>query len=363
MPYTHFRFIAWEIPTVVKQFPKPGSHQAFNLSGWNPGAESQAVQRLPVPDSVDIPDARVRLRRLAGVADAAATRLTNNFGADADTLKIFMVPEFYFRPRMVDKTYLANTYPEAGMMQILKALNSMFVHNDFKDWLVVAGTILWNNVQKEGEPLYFNTAVCFRGGQQNALRIIEKRLPAGLDGLPKGMAPGQDEKLKLLFDEWKIRKQRVFVEDGISFGLEVCLDHLNHPQCRVLKKVLNDWSNNSNEAPPGIGFHLLTAGGMSINPESVSTKVGGYILRNDGMSNQGDRSEVNQVESYEWSDQNVLHERRATLTDLEGTATLVGVDKADSYAIPDGALKIPIPQGCQDFKQQIVFYPSLRLPA
>ena len=102
---------------------------------------------------------------------------------------------------------------------------------------------------------------------------------------------------------------------------------------------------------------------MSINPESVSTKVGGYILRNDGMSNQGDRSEVNQVENYEWSDQNVLHERRATLTDLEGTATLVGVDKADSYAIPDGALKIPIPPGCQDFKQQIVFYPSLRLPA
>lgn len=364
MPYTHFRYIAWEIPTATFKT----NMQADGISGWDPGQECQPVQRIPVPSSVTDADAKIRLKRLAAVVNAAAYRLANTVGGDnVNTLKIFMVPEFYFRPPVISQSYYSNTYPNTVKTQIIEALNTMFGHADFSHWLFVCGTVMWNTRQDiHAAPLYFNTAVYVWGGHADSLRVIEKQLPSGIDGLPVGAAPGHDPSVKLFFESWKTRKRRVFDIDGIPMGLEVCLDHLNSPNCRVLKNVLSDWEQKEGNGTE-IKLHLLTAGGMSIQPKSVSAKVNGYILRDDGITSSAGtaRSNLQLVQSYTWDNPLLLQLLGPpTGSDLKATATLTNVGAAHTYALPAGPLRIPIPVGGYlSFTQQLVFYPPLGVPA
>jgi len=365
MPYTHFRVVAWEIPTATYKTQA----SVDGLSGWDPGQEYQAISRLPVPAGVTNADAKIRLKRMAGVVNAAANQLTINpavGGDNANTLKIFMMPEFYFRPPVIDASYFSNTYPNDVKNQIIEALNSMFVHADFSNWLFVCGTVMWNTRQDiRARPLYFNTAVHVRGGQADTLRLIEKQLPSGIDGLPVGMSPGQDPTIKLFFESWKRKKNRVFHIEGDPVGLEVCLDHLNSPNCRVLKNVLSEWEAKEGNAQE-VKLHILSAGGMGIQPQSVAAKVGGYIIRNDGITNPSARSEVKQVQGYTWNNPSLLTALLVpTGADLTATATLApAVAAAHTFAIPEGALRIPMPAGgYKNFTQQIVLYPTLAMPA
>lgn len=368
--YTHFRYIAWEVPTVIfKTDPT-----IDGVSGWKSGErEHPAVERLPVPDSVTDPDARVRLRRLAGIVDTAATLLDYTVAED-DTLNIFMVPEFYFRPPTEDKS---NTYSLSVFNKIVDALSTMFEHDNFKNWLFVCGTVMWDSKEdiKATIPLYFNTAVCVRGGsaieRKYRMNVIEKQWPSSIDGIPKGvvedftktLAPGKI--MPSFNNSWWIRKQRVFEQAGIQFGLEVCLDHRYAPRCRVLKRVLRDWGEYNNlEAPPKIGLHLLTAGGMTIDERSVSAKIGGYILRNDGLAYQVNRSELRKVESYSWDRAlwETRYKRAPTGADLHASATLGDPVLSVDYKIPQGDGQVTVPQGYKKFDQRLVFYTAQKLP-
>jgi hypothetical protein len=331
MPYTHFRMIAYEVPTVTANTL---DHKDLK-SGWSPGAECKKVARIPVPD--DLPDdARIRLRRLACVVDAAWNRHALLFNDNRNTLKIFIVPEFYFRP---DKAAIAsNSYADNVANRIFQTLNSMFSHTDFNDWLFVCGTVIWDtsNDTFAKTKLYFNTAVVVEGGKTNSIHIVEKKLPSRIDGVPPTFyGPGVEPDVKLIFNSWSANRYRVFNVSGLSFGIEVCLDH----GIKVLKNVLNKWERNEG-LPQTIKFHLLTAGGMPIDPDAVAAKKGGYILRNDGHVQCTPLSQLK-------------------LVPINGN--LVNMASESTWAV-DVSMQLPVPVGYISITQQVVYYPSLPIP-
>jgi hypothetical protein len=378
VPYTHFRLIGYEVDTASGTDTNPV------IAGWDGGAECAAVARLPVPATLPT-DARTRLKRLASVVDLAKTQVSAGGRTDnANTLKVFLAPEFYFRPpASIGADYKGGTYPQAISRQMLDALNQMFVAADFADWLFVCGTLMWNTlVDTTAEPLYFNTAVVVRGGQANALHVVEKRLPSTIDGVPQPTAPdkstgayaapGYDPTVKLFFERWAQRKRRILDFDGIKFGLEVCLDHLNSPNCRVLRKVLVDWRSNSGwfASTPSVQLHLLSAGGMNVQRASVSAKANGYILRNDGMTyNDKGRldpatSEMYQVLSYARPGFLGAIGWPAGPSDASSTANLGQAVTPQRVPIPAGAQRVPAPPGPYPSmaQQQLAFYPVTAVP-
>jgi hypothetical protein len=369
MPYTHFRYIAYEVPTATQDTAIVPAADAPVESGFAAGNACAAVARLPVPANIPN-DANVRLHRLAAVIDRAAARLNAMGGDNNNTLKIFVAPEFYFRPPSSNgATYFSDTYPQADMFQIWGAFDLMFQHADFQHWLFVPGTVLWNNSDDEmfaGAPKYFNSLMHIRGGGRlRPAQRIEKKLPADNDGIINPFAtPGLDPDLKPFYEAWRELKQRVISVDGTELGLEVCLDHSSGASCRVLKTALSKWQNE--QAGKSISLHILTAGGMPIQEKSVAARVNGYILRNDGFA-IAPRIELKRVNGYSWGIFNV------SPSNLWGTAALsASVAGADVTVIPPGDERIviaPLDNGGAAkagqwffFTQRILIYPAQALP-
>ena len=385
MAYTNFRYIAWKVPTVTGLFlrGKPGI-----ISGWEPGTAPPPVLRVPVPDFVKNLDAKARLARLAAVVELTRARLASGVhGADnANTLKIFVVPEFYFRPPIFTGEYAFNTYPDHEAGKIFTALGEMFVNAAFKDWLFVCGTVMWNQrglaspSGKGGKgafpaikPGYFNTAVQVRGGPKNGrqprLLLIEKQVASDIDGVPVEKSAGNLAGVKRIYSAWPARKLHVFMTDGVLCGVEVCLDHLT----KVLKQVVADYPGMQRGAKAPLKFHILTAGGMPVTPKSVCAKVGGYILRNDGMANVDPGGtvydptvEMSRVTGYEVRDPTGRYAPQFGLSpeDMHATATLdpAGITST-TYDFVDERYKVPIPPGGYfTMTQGLQFYNPLPMP-
>jgi hypothetical protein len=363
MPYTHFRYIAYEVPTAVQD-----KNAVF--SGFSSGSPCAPVQRIPVNKIPDGADAKNRLLRLASVVDMAATWLSQAGGDNPNTLKVFVVPEFYFRPpnSFARRNCPYNTYSYDEAVEIFDELNLMFVHAHFSDWLIVAGTVMWHWDNKDDEQprpnpnqpdpngmdvpsdttnrVYRNSAVYVRGGRADSLRIIEKDVPSRLDGVPNPYAPKRDAYdayFEKIFENWHSQKEHVFEVDGVRCGLEVCLDHADEIGHRVLKTVLANWNQMEHAAPPDLDLHILTAGGMTIEKGAVAAKINGYILRNDGFSDDP-FSELKRVSRY----------------NRYGSAMLAANE------IPEDVRPLVVPQKLPirnaDFHaQRLVFYPSTKL--
>jgi len=359
MPYTHFRYIAYEVPTA-------SIRTADNavVCDYAAGDTYQAIARLPVPADTP-PDAKVRLQRLAGVVNFAANRL-GTLADNANTLKIFMAPEFYFRPpAALGADYFSGTYPLADVNAIWKAFSNMFAHADFQHWIFIPGTMLWNTrVDPKRPHLYFNTLAHIRGGVADGLNVIEKNQPSTIDGMPVVGVPARDSAYRVFHQTWRNRKKHVVDVSGVPVGFEICLDHLNSAYSRVLKNVLSDWRANEGGALPGLKLHILCAAGMSIQDKSVCPIVNGYILRNDGIAKAGARSELKEITRYQSPDPLMATLMDTNPADLNGTATLgAAIAEEQAVDIPGGALRVPSKgAGYSEFTQRVLFYPSCALP-
>jgi hypothetical protein len=335
------------------------------VSGFDAGEEYQAIGRLPVPNNVP-DDARKRLKRFAGVVNFAANRL-RSLGDNANTLKIFIAPEFYFRPpRTLGPDFYHDTYPQTHAFAIFNALDTMFVHHDFQHWLFVPGTVLWNtSIDVRVPTVYFSTIVHVRGGRQNALRLIEKRLVSDLDGVPLDSEPAMNPNLTPIFQDWQVRKQHVFEVDGVPLGLEVCLDHHDYEFGRVLKRILAAWRGREGTHKQ-ISLHLLPAGGMNIVDNSVAARVNGFILRNDGLYNPTlDPTELRKVLSYRVlvGSRSYDHDQFVAWGTAKLSAPMNGLMDRRGFALPDGPLRVPMRAGDVGVAPQaVVFYRVWPLP-
>ena len=280
MSYTHFQFIAYEVPTVVK------TADGGIESGWLAENQesliaenilSRALNELrsgPNDPVISLPgdelgpmgrDAYIRLARLAYWVDKSKGLVSS----ENHVLKIFTAPEFYFRPCQSHESF-KGTYPDKIANYIFQSLEKMFASAKYNHWIFICGTVLRNigrpfidNGANNTIPC-FNSSLVVRGGaleNQEARSIqIEKVQPSGIDGIidldflgpvpgpftgpifvshfslpndplqnPKSLpnAPLQNPKFKLnqMYERADVRALRCFRFRGIQFGLEICLDH------------------------------------------------------------------------------------------------------------------------------------------
>jgi hypothetical protein len=397
VPYTHFQLIAWELPTVAV----PSAAGRPPLSGWDPGQECDSIGTLPVPPGIP-DDPRIRLRRLAAVVDRAVTTVAGQPAVQRpdDVLKVFLVPEFYFRPPVTDlaaaldwNRKAGNSYAADDAEMIFDALGQMFVDVRFQHWLFVCGTVVTNTVpagsartDRRTSATYFNTAVIVRGGPQPTRReplLIEKYLASHIDGVPfldevkKDENPARDryktpigrQSLRPLFEDWFTRQGRVMVSDGITFGVEICLDHHSASTSRMLRRVLEEWPRMTRRPAPAIDLHVVIAGGMRVHHQSVAARSGGYLLRNDGLFDLSwPRSELKRVTGYLTS----ARPGTVTLPEDHLAAELVNRDETGAeiqcsrLPLAAGPMCVPEPPeewSTQQFTQQLAYYAPVKLPA
>ena len=374
MPHTDIRLIAYELPTCSSYDAKPKSESA--LTGYPAGGLAAPVAAAPVdpPPHAGAQDAHHRLRRLASIVDLAKWELEDS-GRDAPTtLKVFMAPEFYFRPPLEGRTDRRNmTYPLEDHDYIVEQLGKMFSDPGFDHWLIVAGTIMVNTthtpvtapgVNPLTREVFSNVCVIARGGTNDPVRVIHKRTPSNLDGVLAIDCPGAVPDYRDAHAAWDVRRRNVFTVDGLTFGIEICLDH----RSGVLRAILADWgSHEPAGTAPAIDAHLLPAGGMNMRVESICARQNGVIFRNDGYASipPGQPDTSAHSESY-----------RVRGYQLPGSATLLtqptGEAQWQTVAAPSAANPhwvLDIPQGPMEvpdlndpdsytFPQRLRFWPS-----
>ncbi|WP_370962212.1 hypothetical protein [Amycolatopsis sp. cg9] len=354
MPYTRFRFIAYEVPTATRRLDVPGP----TLAGLPPGKLCDPVPDIAVPKAPESTDWFIRLRRLAAVVNIAHANVGS--ADDADTLKVFVAPEFYLRPATPQTDH---TYPEEQFPPLWDVLERMFRTARLKHWLIVPGSVLWHSkMLGENQPIYYNSVLYVRGGVGGGeAGRIEKKLASSMDGVPTRYAVGNvsEPLMKKAYTEAAFLRERLFEIDGnATFGLEICLDH----RLKVLKQTLADRQADVADSwkRGGPALHVLTAGGMPLNPESVAARPGGYVLRNDGYADPP-ASELRKVTGYRlpstapgqaWEDK-----AAATLEADPGTAVEVPL-RGEAVLVPPiagpGTYDMPV--------QRLRIYPPLPLP-
>jgi hypothetical protein len=171
-------------------------------------------------------------------------------------LKIFMAPEFFFRG-------LSGAYDISMVSEVFQAMREETKDKKYADWLFVLGTVVCaavkhssGNVDTEKGMILDNIAVVQKGGFQQSDGVhdlyVEKEFPSSIDydrpttGV-EGNWANPKRKVKIGGDDRRAlappgsrdigggnpgslnertRGGCIFTMDGITFGLEVCLDHV-----------------------------------------------------------------------------------------------------------------------------------------
>lgn len=270
------------------------------------------------PQSLDIgdKDAQKRLLRLALAVECARAHIAKSNDND-QTLKIFMAPEFYFRPQeggpeYTDKksntTKTIRSYSYEVKEKIIDKLGELFSDDLFKNWIFVPGTIVWYEKQSKGEqysrassllmsmkemkpstskrditiPFVMNAVVAVRGGYREKCPILtvsnKKKYAYEADDIPKDFDPNET-KVKLsdtITSPLERSKCIVDTIPGLLFGLEICREH----QSFMLRNYFLKEYRNKNGSE--MNFHLLTSCGAGLTRSYVAAKSNGYALHVDG---------------------------------------------------------------------------------
>ncbi len=356
MPYNNVRYIAYQVPTISTSTETyPMDYNIIPLRGAN-----KSLYRIPAGQIHHPPqlsgnllnnltnDAKTRIQRFIGVLEQARGIVEAGgaaVGADnTQTLKIFMLPEFFFRPDRSERSYTEKEF-NAIKNVILNTIQSITKVDPlnhtrrisaYEDWLIVCGTVM--SKKKRQQKLktisssyskddiskqlygYFNTCFVIKRGK--TILQIEKITPSHIDGLPTGTHDYQtkidpDKKAAPeLFHEYinlNNLKRHFFDIGGIHIGLEICKEHMGAPSnifwqgpagnivqynYGVLKYIiLNSLPAMNNKITQ---VQLLPSGGMGFNPSSFiaynPNPRRAYAFRNDGsFASNGNYTEARQV--------------------------------------------------------------------
>ncbi|XXF77579.1 hypothetical protein P2318_31675 [Myxococcaceae bacterium GXIMD 01537] len=340
MAYTHVQFIAYQIRTVPAQ-----------------GLFGNGKQYLGLQD--DKLDSKARCAIMKDAFFQAEQH--NDVSKDGSCLKIFMAPEFYFRGE-------SGAYSMDVVTETVETLRDQ-VHllSKWKDWLFVFGTILgysavWdltNNKEDTAKKReVYNVAFVQKGkaGEDKGCVVVKEHLSTmgspdfisrsdysgfstnetvldRVEYISEGKASGSgNEKQKRNYDG-----RSIFEIDGITFGLEVCLDHLVG---RLRKSAPSILQNR-------VQVQLVPSGGMTINDKAVIANTGGYAFNCDGVGLG--RSEAKKV---------------TTRFTTGSNATLSTINKTSEFTLAK-TVHSDVPSYDQLFEAQgkIVIYPKQLLPA
>lgn len=372
--YSHVRYIGYDISTVATRFKvkKPQSKSDVETIYAVPAGTIKKPPRLyglKDENAKISADAKVRIQRLVGVMLKAAEYISAT--DSSKTLKVFIAPEFYFRPPNSEVAYTMDEY-----RRIKSVLRSTIDnYKAFVNWLIVPGTIMWimdkgdaSKSKRAIDPkstkvIYFNTSLYIKRYsnpfKSPESKVIEKYEASQIDGLPLDQsAPKEYPKYQ---SPAKVRKH-LFTLNGVKFGLEICLEHgYGAPDpskkdpgysVRILKKYIA--GNPESDYADGVDLHLLTAGGMPLNPESVVSKTNGYIFRADGyVSPTKSATEIKKITAYTGTKKPADLTSAAQLADLSPKFGKIDINsKDDLYLSP--------PVGCEDYWRPQTIHISAR---
>lgn len=384
--YTHFRYIAYQVPTIGRSaanFLEMPAHNGVNL----PVNLPRYAGGLPAAiANITNVDARNRVARFYDVLQRARAQVTAPMmGDDKYTLKIFMAPEFYFRPTTGASTIVPQgpSYTYQEYKEIKTALRTLINTNEFINWLIIPGTIMWSGTgiigkrpTTGGDTVYFNTALYIKVGYfKSGSKIIEKEQSSLIDGLPTGRHSGiagppsthkATDEIWTYYQTTAKRQKHIFEHYGTNCGIEICLEHAR----AVLKDVLCDtanWTEGFLRTRKSISLQLITAGGINIDNANVAVKDNGYIMRTDGLGDMGPaiQTEIHKVTGY--GNKNfgiplpVTYGYKPSFAQYGGPPVLV---QHTIHLNGIGGVEVPDPGcvGAYFFDQDIIIYQRQALP-
>ncbi|MCP3965563.1 MAG: hypothetical protein GY750_12775 [Lentisphaerae bacterium] len=230
---------------------------------------------------------------------------SQNIDHNPRTLKVFMAPEFFFRNK-------DGAYPIEAVHNIMELMRTYTTSNPhYRDWLFIMGTAIGHLEHVDGNEI-FNIALIQKGGTKSAEQpdslIVYKEYISHVDYLrdktaypafsdPKnrvGLIGDVTSNEKRLFptegssdilskysnptgsglerSKSGLGGQGIFTIGGITFGLEVCLDHA-YERLRQ-----SPWLPTENK----IQVQLVCSAGMSITESSLACCHKGLIFNVDG---------------------------------------------------------------------------------
>lgn len=324
MPYTKFQLIALETPTLFATNPLPAAD----------AAHLDKIENL-VLDDLD-QDARDRLEWLL---DALWQAMEHKevYAKDGTILKIFIAPEFFFRPQeivrtveeerediktgIVTKLKIEERFYKFKVAERIEGLfKEIFCQATYKDWLIVPGTLVRGDaVNNKVTP---NQLIAILGGQEQdqVIQIKHNKVnTSSIDGiadeskkkiipmLKKGGKSGKvggSTKDVLVGQLHNVQAgiSNTFMVESNQIGVEICLDHaygvLRHT-CRL--------GYDTRQAKDGVDLQLLVACGIKeLLPIGIAAGVDGYILHIDGNPEVVSHSDVTTVTQFDVTEYDLI---------------------------------------------------------
>lgn len=286
--YVDYRTYAFSVPTdsFVKLVIK--EEQEVHISGWPSGTGNGSLPDALVRHingKIKNEDMKVRLFRLLIAIEETIKydrTVSRSQGTTDDfrTLRVFVAPEFYFRPDMLSKER-GGSYKKAEVEALKGVLKEYFSSYEkwgpgrepLRNWMFVCGTCVF-----EEKP---SISRRWRGDKNTllAFTIDDKKNTKTHQVLKLAVANGDlvDPRYNLLTN--KIEKSPGFVKEGLKdrekhyfreFGVfvEICLEHGLGLLMSMREKV-------------NVGLHIVSAAGMYLQSDNI--KDGSRAILCDGL--------------------------------------------------------------------------------
>jgi len=307
--YNRMQLVAYQVPT-DKFYRKNEQSPEVRL----PAGPACAIKSKLLDGMLDSmkaqlsADAFSRVMRMIAVAERASESLA--IDPVPNTLKLFMAPEFYFRPEQEGGE--SWSYKPEEQALIMKALALVFSDPKYASWLFVFGTITSHEtigdfvkrVPNFPDPsrlpkmalkalLVWNTAIIVEGGVNKPI-ALKKLHYSGADDISRKFWPeftndnytNLDVRLK---NEYRVTAQDYLVMskkngqaesiipvgDNLTLGVEICMDHA----IGVVAQAFEEQQKYGR-----LDAQLVTSCGMRVAERSLVIGEKQFVFKMDGAS-------------------------------------------------------------------------------
>ena len=231
-------------------------------------------------------------------------------------LKVFVSPEFFFRPSAKNEQG-EYAYTQEERDALFDALNSLPDREKFKDWVIVAGTVIWGwkNAADANKYYVMNSAFFKYGAQQNFKKTTKHEASdddkiQNNDYKPQNIAAQYHGNI---FEAWADNHIQV---DQKKLGVEICRDHVNKNM--ILKKALMNRRKVNEGKNDELTFHILTCCNVLEYTSSIACKKHGIFFRLDGLKPSDDRVTIKQCTQQGYAkDFNYYHQFQAYMKEYD----------------------------------------------
>mmetsp|Transcript_13833 Transcript_13833/g.35548 ORF Transcript_13833/g.35548 Transcript_13833/m.35548 type:complete len:399 (+) Transcript_13833:658-1854(+) len=253
------------------------------------------------PDKyVGIPNFREDFAARVELVKEALLRAETLADKDPKTLKIFTLPEFFFRGPQGAYS-LQDTLGDAYHTEsFIFQLQILLADARWESWLGVFGTIIACYIAPGKKMLHnvYNMCLCQQGGfgrnaseRGSKCQFVLKHWISSVDFLDGG-GPADQGKVGFDDERWLENHQQHYLDGlraygrlqdscllrygGVSIGLEICLDHLE-------SRLRNNEATRVYQHDRPVEIQLVISSGMSFDDEAmVVARPGGLAFINDG---------------------------------------------------------------------------------